>query len=128
MVDTTLNSDSDFQQTVESLIKARPDLMEPERLQLFEKMLNSHIENRRTDPELEAHDSASKPAAASQRPVSKFTAAAMDSCAAYILTALVAVIFPAVPLFLLPVIAVAGFLASRYWALYWDSSSKRHSH
>jgi len=50
MSEAIQSSDSGLQQTVESLMKARPDLMDPTKLQLFEKLLKSYVVTHKSSP------------------------------------------------------------------------------
>ena len=50
-LEDALNDTLDFQETVESLITSRPDLVDPDRLQLFEKALHREIAMRSPTPE-----------------------------------------------------------------------------
>ena len=114
----TASVDSDLEATVDSLLKARPDLMDPTRLQLFERLLNRRIETRKSS----LGKSGGEPVKTADIPLSKFTAIALYSCGAYFTVSSVVLPFPKVPLAVLPFLAIAGFFGMRYWVRRADNS------
>lgn len=110
MIETT-PADSGLQATVESLLEDRPDLMDPKRLQLFQRILESQIETRRP---LHGHADG-RPVRPAKSPPSKFMAAVMYLCGAYLTVMSVALPFPKVPMAILPILAAIGFFGTRYW-------------
>ena len=117
MSDAIQSSDSGLQQTVESLMKARPDLMDPTKLQLFEELLKSYVVTHKSSPEQAPERLTNSP--------SRFMAFVMNLCGGYFAVMSVILIFPTVPLAVLPFFAVIGFFCFRYLASRTDKGRAR---
>jgi hypothetical protein len=102
-----LENTFDFQETVESLITSRPDLADPEKLHLFEKVLRRQVAMRSSTRELVQKQAMDAIAAAERERSRKFMSFAITvggGGAAAILTFIVAPGAPA------PVIVAIGLL------------------
>jgi hypothetical protein len=117
MSDTIQSSDLGLQQTVESLIQARPDLMDPTRLRLFERLLNNYVESHQSGP--------AQTVGRLTTPPGRFMAFVLNLCGAYFAVMPVILIFPTVPLPVLPCLAVIGFMVSRHLAPRIDERAER---
>lgn len=117
MSDTIHSSDPGLRQMVESLMRARPDLMDPTKLRLFERLLHSYVESHKSLPGQNTGRSTTRP--------SRFTAFVLNLCGAYFAVAPVILIFPSVPIPVLPFLAVIGFLVARHLAPRIDERAER---
>lgn len=100
----TSDDESDLRRVVESLLRSRPDLADPNKLRLFEEILDKQaatfIDRGPIRPS----------------PEEKFMWFVLDLGGSVIPAALILATFPRFPLPILPVIVVVSFLATRYFS------------
>jgi uncharacterized membrane protein len=116
---------SELQRTVESLLRTRPDLMDPASLQLFEMLLHSHITVQRSNLDISAQSIRTETIDAKIVAARKFTTFATELSGAVFLVVLTALIFPSAPILLFLVLALIGFFGTRYLAPRLDSIGER---
>jgi len=115
----------DFRETVESLIIARPDLADPERLRLFEKALHRQIAMRSSTAESVQAERMDAIAAAERERARKFmsfTITVGGGGAAAIFTTIVA---PGAPAFVIVGMGLLGLLATKFGAPRLDRWAER---
>jgi len=89
--------ESDLRRVAENLLRSRPDLADPNKLRLLEDILRKQV----TQPS----------------PPGKFMCFVLELGCGVIPAILIGATFPRLPLPILPVIVLVGFLASRYFSL-----------
>ena len=119
---------SDLQEAVESLITARPDLADPEKLRLFSQALNRRIAHGNsqdggptTD---EANAESAKAEVARAKRMTSFATIVAGTGSAAILTVCAV---PNAPPWVFIVAGLLGFLATRYAAPRIDRFGERHA-
>jgi len=106
----------DFQETVESLITSRPDLADPEKLQLFENALHRRIAMRGSTPDpvlTKAADAAAAAELERSRKLMAFATTVAGGGAAAIVTSIAA---PGAPASVIVGMGLLGLLASKFGA------------
>ena len=106
----------DFQETVESLITSRPDLADPEKLQLLENALHRRIAMRSSTPDpvlTKAADAAAAAELERSRKLMAFATTVAGGGAAAIVTSIAA---PGAPASVIVCMGLLGLLASKFGA------------
>jgi hypothetical protein len=114
--DAAAKDTSDLQRTVESLIEARPDLADPEKLHLSKEVLNKHIATRNSTQELAARqvrDRISKTEMNQARKITSFATAVSGAVSAGLIAASIA---PGAPELAIVGVALIGLLGSKFAA------------
>ena len=110
------NDTLDFQGTVESLITSRPDLVDPEKLRLFEKALHRQIAMRSPTPQsvqAQAMDAIAAAELERSRKLMAFATTVAGGGAAAIVTSIAA---PGAPASVIVGMGLLGLLASKFGA------------
>jgi hypothetical protein len=111
-----LNDTLDFQETVESLITSRPDLVDPEKLRLFEKALHRQIAMRSPTPQCvqaQAMDAIAAAELERSRKLMAFATTVGGGGVAAIITLLAA---PGAPAYVIVCMGLLGLVASKFGA------------
>jgi hypothetical protein len=115
----------DFQETVESLITSRPDLVDPERLRLFEETLHRRIAMRsstRESAQTQAMDAIAAAEVERSRKLMAFATTVGGGGVAALITSFAA---PRAPAYVIVGMGILGLLASKFGAPRLDSWADR---
>jgi hypothetical protein len=116
---------SDLQRAVESLVRAHPDLTDPEKLRFFEELLNRYVATRNLQPRIPNTLGNSQSIKTEQATVSRFTAFVMALGGGYCPVMLTILTFPSAPLWLIATVGVIGFFGTQWWAPKLDRWAER---